>query len=287
MIQNNQNDHRAGRPRQGAWSFCLVLVVSCGPLAGCQNTKLFKDFTPENKYYIGRSVSAQILVKYKVYEDREATRYVNLLGQTLAKFSDVPEVFQGYHFVILDSAEINAFAAPGAFIYITRGMLRVCATEDELAAVLAHEIGHIQYEHGVKVIRKARGIASMVKLGKMIAQAVGSEQVKELTKEFGDDIGKFGDTLFVKGYGRTAEKEADSVAIEVMYRTGFDPNAAVTMLQKMEKRLGKGKGGFGSTHPPPSVRIKAIKPLLKPSTRAPVNAARQARFNKALARARG
>jgi len=254
-------------------------------LGGCAGIKWNKDFTPKNKYYIGRSVSAQVLNQYKVYEDPQATRYVNLLGQTLAKFSDVPEPYKGYHFIILDSPEVNAFAAPGSFIFVSRGMLRICATEDELAAVLAHEIGHIQHEHGVKVIRKSRNWAGLVKIGKFIAQATTDSEIAELADKFGDDIGNAVGTMLRKGYGRSAEKEADSAGIEIMHRTGYDTNAVITMLKKMEKRVKPGSTGFGSTHPSPSVRIDAIKSLIK-SPPAKANAARQARFDKALMAAR-
>ena len=84
----------------------------------------FEDFTPEQEYYIGRTVGAVITNKYKPYNNERVNAYINLLGQTLAKASDMPETFNGYHFLILDSNEINALSAPGGLIFITRGMLR-------------------------------------------------------------------------------------------------------------------------------------------------------------------
>jgi predicted Zn-dependent protease len=263
----------------------LMLIGAAMMLGGCAGLKWNKDFTPENKYYIGRSVSAQVLNQYKVYEDKQATRYINLLGQTLAKFSDLSEPYKGYHFIILDTPEVNAFAAPGAFIFVSRGMLRICATEDELAAVLSHEIGHIQYEHGVKVIRESRNWAGIVKLGKLIAQASTDSEIAELADKFGDDIGNSIETMMQKGYGRSAEKESDSASIQIMHRTGYDTNAVITMLKKMQKRVKPGSTGFGSTHPSPSVRIDAIKSLIK-SPPAKANATRQKRFDTALAGAR-
>ncbi len=76
-----------------------------------------------------------------------------MLGQSLVIFSDRPETFGGYHFLLLDSNEINAFAAPGGLILVTRGMLQCCANEDELAAVLAHEIAHVEKKHGLTAIK--------------------------------------------------------------------------------------------------------------------------------------
>jgi predicted Zn-dependent protease len=79
-------------------------------------SKSFEDITPQQEYYIGRTVGARILQKYKPYDNPAANRYVNTLGQTLAQASDLPETYGGYHFLIQDSDEINAFAAPGGFI---------------------------------------------------------------------------------------------------------------------------------------------------------------------------
>ncbi|HDL65299.1 MAG TPA: peptidase M48, partial [Proteobacteria bacterium] len=102
--------------------------------------KTFADITPEQEYYIGRAVAATVLKTYKPYQNKKATRYLNLVGQTLAAASDKPETYGGYHFMIMDSDEINAFSAPGGLIFVSRGMLRLCENEDDLAAVLAHEI---------------------------------------------------------------------------------------------------------------------------------------------------
>ncbi len=117
--------------------------------------KTLEDFTPEQEYYIGRSVGAVIVNRYKPYPNAQANSYLNLVGQTLAQASDRPETFGGYHFLILDSDEINAFAAPGGLIFVSRGMLRCCRSEDAVAAVLAHEVGHIQLRHGIQSIKRA------------------------------------------------------------------------------------------------------------------------------------
>jgi predicted Zn-dependent protease len=101
----------------------------------------FEDISPEQEYYIGRTVGAQILKKYGPYTNRLATAYINSIGQSLARASDLPETFGGYHFLIQDSDEINALAAPGGLVFVTRGMLRCCRSEDAVAAVLAHESG--------------------------------------------------------------------------------------------------------------------------------------------------
>ena len=98
----------------------------------------FEEFTPEQEYYIGRAVGANVLDKYPPYTGEEANDYVNRLGQALAMASDMPETFSGYHYLILDSEEINAFAAPSGFIFVTVGMIRCTPSEATMAAVLAH-----------------------------------------------------------------------------------------------------------------------------------------------------
>ncbi|MCX8107663.1 MAG: M48 family metalloprotease, partial [Verrucomicrobiae bacterium] len=112
--------------------------------------KAFESITPEQEYYIGRAVAATILKTYRPYEDETANRYLTVLGQALALASDRPETFCGYHFLILDTDEINAFAMPGGLIFVSRGLLRCCKHEDAVAAVLAHEIGHVECQHGLK-----------------------------------------------------------------------------------------------------------------------------------------
>ena len=99
-------------------------------------SKAAEEINPEQEYYIGRTIGAVITSKYKVYQNNSATDYINVMGQGLSKFSDMPETFGGYHFLVLDSDEINAFAAPGGFIFISRGLLRCCKDEDAVAAVL-------------------------------------------------------------------------------------------------------------------------------------------------------
>lgn len=88
--------------------------------------RTFADINDQEEYYIGRSVAALVLSKYSVYRNDPLTRYVNLIGNAVAGFSSRPEIYAGYHFLILDSPEINALSAPGGFIFITKGLLRVC-----------------------------------------------------------------------------------------------------------------------------------------------------------------
>lgn len=219
----------------------------------------FEDFTPEQEYYIGRTVGAVILSQYKPYRNERATEYVNLLGQTLAQASDMPETFNGYHFLILDSDEINALSAPGGLIFITRGLLRCCRNEDAVAAVLAHEIGHVEYKHGLQAIKKSRITTALITIGTESAKNFGGKDLATLTKTFEGSISDITSTLINNGYSRNFERQADLAAVTILKRVGYDPNGLVDMLKVMEKRLKPGGLGFAKTHPSPASRIAYIQ----------------------------
>ena len=222
----------------------------------------FKDITPEQEYYIGRAVVATLLDKYEVWDDRAATRYVNLLGQTLAMASDRPETFGGYHFLLLDSDEINAFAAPGGFILVTRGMVELCDTEDALAAVLAHEIGHIEGKHGLRAIKNSRLTSALTIIAAESAKTFGSEDLKQLVQDYEGSISDVTATLVTSGYSRGLEEEADRSAVNTLRTVGYNPRALTDMLAEMKKELKPGGLDFAKTHPDPQDRIDLITPEL-------------------------
>jgi len=247
--------------------------------------KAFTDITPEQEYYIGRAVGAGIVSTYRPWPDVAATRYVNLVGTALAKVSDAPETFGGYHVLILDSDEINAFAAPGGLIFVTRGLLRCCPDEDAVAAVLAHEVGHVQAKHGLQAIKKSRLTEALTIIGAESAKQLGGAELAQLSAAFEGSIGDITATLVNNGYSRSFEYDADRIAVTLLERLGYDPAAIVVMLEQMQQRLGRDRRGFGHTHPAPDARIDQLV-----STRSGLRAAhrpaasRQARFDQALAR---
>ena len=224
--------------------------------------KTLEDFTPEQEYYIGRSVGAVIVNRYKPYPNAQANSYLNLLGQTLAQASDRPETFGGYHFLILDSDEINAFAAPGGLIFVSRGMLRCCRSEDAVAAVLAHEIAHIQFRHGIQSIEKSRQTQALTILAAEGAKTFGKKELADLTRTFEGSINDITSTLINNGYSRSFEQEADVSAVRTLSRVGYNPNALVAMLREMEGRLKPGGLDFAKTHPSPGSRISDIESLV-------------------------
>ncbi|NLH42534.1 MAG: M48 family metalloprotease [Planctomycetes bacterium] len=244
--------------------------------------KAAQDMTPEQEHYVGRAVAAKVFQSYKPLDQAEANAYLNLLGQSLVVFSGRPETFRGYHFLLLDSDEVNAFAAPGGLILVTRGMVQCCQTEDELAAVLAHEIGHVEKKHGLNAIKQARWTSAATILAAEAGKQSGVEELAELTEAFEGCVGDVVMTLTTKGYSRKQEFSADAAAVNTLRRAGYPESALVTMLQRMGQRLGDAEGpGFARTHPKAQDRIEAITPTIVDRGVAS-NAVRQQRFAKAM-----
>jgi beta-barrel assembly-enhancing protease len=246
-------------------------------------SKSLEEFTPEQEYYIGRSVGAVVLSKYPAYSNDHINDYVNKLGQTLAAASDKPEIFNGYHFLVLNSDDINAFATPGGHIFITRGLIRCCPSEDALAAILAHEIGHIQLRHGMQSIEKARTTQALTVLATEGAKTFGSADVAQLTDSFSGVITDIVNTMINNGYSRTFEYQADQASIKLLQRVGYNSEGLIDVLKLMDKNLKKGGSDFAKTHPAPQDRIKEIQNRGQKFTAVTAPAPRSQRFQAALA----
>jgi predicted Zn-dependent protease len=245
-------------------------------------SRSLEDFTPEQEYYIGRAVGAVVLSKYPAYANTQVNQYINTLGQTLAAASNKPEIFGGYHFVVLDSDDINAFATPSGLIFVTRGLIRCCPTEDALAAILAHEIGHVQLRHGMQSIEKARVTEALTVLAQEGAKTLGSREVAQLAETFSGAISDIANSMINNGYSRTFEYQADQASVVLVLRVGYNPEGLVDMLTVMEKKLKPGGLDFAKTHPAPRDRITEIQshnqtfiPVATPNIR-------QERFLKAI-----
>ena len=217
-----------------------------------------RPITDSEEYYVGRAVAARILGKYKLDQNPKLTQYVNEVGETVARKSSRPNPFKGYHFAVLDTQEINAFACPGGTIFITRGLIQTCKNEDQLAAVLAHEVGHVANKDGINSISQARWTQVFTAMGTEAAKQYGgvAGNLVSLFEGSIDDVFK---TIVVNGYSRQAEENADAAALKELTKAGYNPNAMVILLTTMEA---KGKGstsGIFKTHPPTSERLAKVK----------------------------
>jgi len=239
-----------------------------------------QEFTPEQEYYLGRAVAAGIISRYSALENQAANNYLNQLGQALAMRANA-HALKGFHFLVLDTPEVNAFATPGGFIFVTTGMLSLVAGESELAAVLAHEIAHVQNRDAVSAIQNSRMTEALTLLakdaGSRYAPSVPGSQYLNLFSGAVDDVIS---TLVTKGYSRGQEYAADTAAKRILIAAGYDPRALESVLQAMSTRVTSGSAGFGSTHPSAEDRLKKLDAAKTPIE--PDSGVRAKRFQAAM-----
>jgi predicted Zn-dependent protease len=240
--------------------------------AGEGLAKAAQSLTPEEEYYLGRSVSAMILAKYTPSRDAKLNQYVNRIGQIIARVSDRPETFNGYRFMVLDTPEINGFAAPGGFIFVTRGLIALCSSEEDLAGVIAHEVAHVVNGDGLKAISQANLTNALAILGREAASTAisqaGAPEIGALTSAFGGSVTDVFKTMATDGYSRSQEYAADEYAITLLRRAGYNPRGLSNVLAKLEKV--KGEGGFFETHPSASDRLDEVSDVVKKDTDGPI-----------------
>ncbi len=219
----------------------------------------FGDITEEEEYYIGRTVAALILSRYPVYQNNTLTSYVNTLGNAVAVYSDRPETYAGYHFLILDTEEVNALSAPGGFIFISKGLIKRCQDEETLACILAHEVGHVSAKHGLQSIKKSRLVDAFRLLGQEAAQRYSPQQLAQLVNIFEGVLGDIVEKLVEKGYDRKYEYEADKLGAVTATRTGYSAQGLLDFLQTMAAEEGKtGLKGWFQTHPSAKDRMSRV-----------------------------
>ena len=267
----------------------MVLLSACSSISGSQIAgilirsaptilKAMEDITPEQEYYIGRAVGANILSMYSIYDkDWDLLLYLNRICGTIVVNSARPEIFNGYHLAILDTDEINAFATSGGHIFVTRGLIACADSEDALAGVIAHEIGHIQLQHSIKSIKNSRINQAIVQTGANALEA--TMNLGELTSVFTESVGEIVTTMVNNGYSRTQEFEADDTAIALMAASGYDPQGLILMLQAIERLHDNSGKGFSKTHPSPTDRIANAQKTVTNYRVEDTRAYRQARYN--------
>jgi predicted Zn-dependent protease len=243
-----------------------------------------EDITPEQEYYIGRAVGANILTGYKIYTaDPALTAYLNRICGAIVINSPKPEIYNGYHVMPLDSTEINAFATSGGHIFITRGLINCTGSEDALAAVIAHEISHIQLQHSVKAIKTSRINQALLATASSTADVLTTNMsINELTDIFNESVGEIVSTMVNNGYSQSQEFDADTMAVSLLASAGYDPSSLITMLRALEKNQPRSPGGFNKTHPAPARRISNAEISVKKYPVEDTRFYRQTRYNTAL-----
>jgi predicted Zn-dependent protease len=217
------------------------------------------DVFPLDAYFLGRAVGANIINRYRPYTQKPvAEQYLNKICTALTVNSPMPEIYNGYHVMILDSPELNAFATPGGHIFITRGLVEILASEDALAAILAHEIAHIQLQHSVDLIKFMRLTRDLSNTADRAAGfAARAASLNERKTLFDNAVRNMVTTLITNGYSQEQEFQADIYAIKLLTLAGYSPTSLVDVLTILQRTTVR--DGFNSTHPAPARRIANVR----------------------------
>ncbi len=214
-----------------------------------QRVSTFLPISTDKEIEIGRGIAATIAGRYPVSTDETLTRYVNLVG--LAVASQDPREGITYRFAVLETPAVNAFSAPGGYVFVTRGALGLMRSEAELAGVLAHEVGHVNARHVINQIRKSdtmRGIRDLAGI-----QGTTLDRV----------VGTGADALFT-GLSREDELQADSLGIEYASAAGYDPGGLAAFIGRLNAHAGEGAlADFFATHPTPDERIARLTAIAR------------------------
>lgn len=218
-----------------ACSLALSIAGLANPLVAAADVLMLSE---KKEKSVGREMHEKMMAEGAAYDNQSLQEYVNRIGQSLVSNSDRPSL--GFTFTVLDNPDINAFATPGGYIYVNRGLMAFLDNEAELAGVISHEIGHITARH---VSRQNTAQMTNKTLGFLAYVFTGSREVAEASNMAG--------TALVRGYGRDHELEADGLGARYMHATGYDPYElleviAVLKEQEQFQRL-KAKSGGGST----------------------------------------
>jgi predicted Zn-dependent protease len=243
------------------------------------------------EYYVGRTIAAEHLARLGAPDlgpDHPVSRYVDRVGQLLAiaaevygehnvreRWEDLPEKslanrpwpFGGFHFLVLDRPEPNAFGGAGGAVMITTGLLAQLRSEDELAAVLAHEVAHVQRGHGVEVMKAfmcqhAHRENASSKLKEAVSKAAAIKGASdEVLGELLGSIAEQAASLYAVGYPRPFELEADRIGVRYLELAGYDPRAMSALFERLEKDT-KGEDAYGATHPRFEKRIEVVEPVI-------------------------
>jgi predicted Zn-dependent protease len=217
-------------------------------------------FTEEEEQTIGSDVSLKVRQRFGVVQDPAVHKYVSLVGMTLAKASDRPDL--PWTFIVLDTDGVNAFASPGGYVHITRGALGLIHNEAELAGVLGHEIGHVVRKHTLNALRKN----AAVKLGTSAASDRSA---------FLAGVGNVVyDNVLENAYDRGDELDADRLGVELPAKVGYLPSALGAFLERLDERNKDQaeKNGLFASHPETKERIDKIKAMATAKTTATVEA---------------
>ncbi len=217
-------------------------------------TKAVKEPTQEEEIALGQQFSATLLGAKPLLNNPGVQRYVNTLGRWLATQTERPDL--PWTFAVLDDNGYNAFATPGGYIFVTKGLLARMRSEAELAGVLSHEIAHVLQKHHLKAVRTSGIMGAIGDLA--TAKGGDNPQVKQFVK---NAVLK----AFASGLDQSDEFEADRIGVVIAARAGYDPYGLPAALQTLQG-MSASDAGFGlifSTHPAPAARLQQLDALMQ------------------------
>ena len=226
----------------------VLFVMIFSFVLGLQTSAEASLISKNQEISMGKDVAAQLEAKYGVVQDDDLQARVDNIGQRLVAVCDRQDLT--YSFKVLNSDEVNAMAVPGGFIYVFKGLLDYMPSDDELAGVLGHEVGHIVKRHSVKQVEKQMALTLLTII---------------LTKGQGFILADATMQALMAGYSRSDEREADEQGFALSNKAGFNPYSMLITVSKLQDLAdAKGNPGFGlfSTHPEPEVRIERVNKAL-------------------------
>ncbi|MCM8799055.1 MAG: M48 family metallopeptidase [Candidatus Omnitrophica bacterium] len=231
------------------WLFLALFTGACAtqfnPYTGKEEIIFMSD---EEEVEIGKSISQQVEKRFKISEDFSQQTKINEIGQKIAEACDRKSIL--YYFKVLDKDEKNAFALPGGYVYVFNGLVEEIENDDELAYILAHEISHIVARHSVDLLKKNLGFNILMVLAK--SGAPDPETIRRTNSAL---------DMLMLSYSREDELMADRLAVRFMQRAGFNPEGAISFLEKFKeiKRKEPIRPLYGRTHPYINERIRAVR----------------------------
>lgn len=279
-------------------AYCVLaaalLVAGCGttvvnPVTGQAERTVMDEATEVAE---GQKAHQQVLQEYGAYPDPAVQAYVNALGQKLAAQSHRKQL--QWHFTVLDSPEINAFALPGGYVYVTRGLMAYVDSEADLAGVVGHEIGHVTARHGAQRATSEQNAG----LGVLAATVLGAVLESQGLSGAGQLAGQVSQSVaagYIASYGREQELQADGLGAEYLARNNFDPHHMVdviTVLKNQERFAADqaraeglsppAQGGWLASHPSNDQRLQAITQLANQYNKGNYSDEGRARYLKAI-----
>jgi predicted Zn-dependent protease len=249
--------------RARALALCMMGSFAATPVAAAADVyDKYRGVTYSNdglaseqdEVRLGYQVHEQVLQKYRLVQDREITGYVEQLGERIARASVRPDL--NYHFFVVEDQSLNAFSLPGGYVYVNTGILGLAQSEDELAAVLAHETAHIAARHGLRNLKRAQraqigvGIASI--LGQILTRGgAGGRAIGAGAQILGAGV--------LTKYSRDFEREADYLGLYNLTRAGYQPAGMVRIFERLGQAQGRAQssiGGIFASHPDAGERIR-------------------------------